>query len=69
MVRSAAADICVRWVTPSLISASVRDAAVGVVDIRWTSYGGWTCTCMDKCCHHIARVKSLTMAAVGGAHE
>jgi hypothetical protein len=59
-------DVCVRWKTPSLISASVRDAAAGIVDIRWTGYGGWSCSCRDECCAHISAVRQITEAGGDG---
>jgi hypothetical protein len=54
------ADVCIRWRTPSLVSASVRDVD-GIVDVRWTGYSGWSCSCSDEYgCVHILAVRQLT---------
>jgi hypothetical protein len=54
-------DLTVKWRTPDLIVASVRDDIAGVVDVRWSSGAGWSCTCRDElnCCH-VPAVQQLT---------
>ena len=40
-------DFTIRWRTPGVIDAAVRDPQSGVVDVRWTRFQGWSCSCAD----------------------
>jgi hypothetical protein len=58
-------DLIIKWRTPALIVAYVRDPVAGVVEVRWTGGGaGWHCTCPEYSCHHIAAVRTVTAEKV-----
>jgi hypothetical protein len=64
-----AAGVVIRWRTPGVTAASVRDAD-GIFDVRWTSSTGWDCSCPEEfACHHVAAVRQLTVDPAGAAQE
>jgi hypothetical protein len=60
---TAVPDVVVKWKTPALVVASVRDGLAGVADVRRTA-AGWTCSCGKHSCVHVATVRALTAEAV-----
>ena len=53
-------EVVIRWRTPGVVAASVRDPVAGIVEVRHSGSTGWTCTaCGDLVCHHISAVKAL----------
>ncbi len=57
-------DIAIRWRTPATVVAAVRDPVSRVVDVRWTCGAGWSCTCADPRCCHIAAVRAVAAEEV-----
>jgi len=52
--------LVVKWRTPGVIAAAVRDGA-GIHDVRWARTTGWSCTCTEGAhCAHVAAVRSST---------
>ena len=54
-------DFTIRWRTPGVIDAAVRDPQSGVVDVRWTRFQGWSCSCAEgPPCHLVDAIRQLT---------
>lgn len=62
----ASLDVRVKWQTPRITAASVRDAA-GVHDVRRDVrrdlYRGWRCSCSSEGCAHVEAVRRFTEAS------
>ena len=59
---TAVPGVVVKWRTPGLIVASVRDGLAGVADVRWTQSVGFSCSCGKQGCVHAAAVRRLVEA-------
>jgi hypothetical protein len=57
-------EVVIVWRSDTALSASVRDHQAGVVDVRWSGDGGWSCSrCQDFGCHHVLAVRQLAAVA------
>jgi hypothetical protein len=56
---SAAADseVLIKFATPGVVHAVVRD--LGCHEVRWTTYRGFECSCHVDDCAHVAAVAQL----------
>jgi hypothetical protein len=50
-------NVVIKFVTAGVVAAVVRD--IGCHDVKWTTTGGWECSCHVDDCSHVARVAAL----------